>query len=428
MSDDYDYDVLVVGCGVFGLSTCLELSKQGHKVLGLDAYPVPSELSAAKDYNKIIRVEYPDELSAKLAVEALRCWENDELYKPYFVKSGRLTLTPGDSTSIRSQYENKSLEILAKLGVTQSFEKLTTPKQVADTISHFKKNNLPAKFNSTYNADCGTGLSADALKAVYERATTSGAQFVFGDDGRAVSIKSNEVRVKSGKIFTAKKIVVTAGASTGLIIPLDNQTKVFGTFVTHIKLTDAEYEKYKDMPIFFSAEYGYFFPPDKVDHVIKIGVTTCDAWAEIDHPFEAGNKLRAPRYTVDHPNETFPLGHEKDIKVLLNLVVPELADHELVDSKVCWIADSCDSYFLIDECPYYKDVIVATGDSSHAFKFLPTIGKYISQKVNGALPADLSETWKWRSNPSFDNGANTKSRFPRPHYNLEEIKFIKSKL
>lgn len=419
-----EYDVVIVGCGVFGLSSALELNKKGYKVLALDAFPVPSELSAANDFNKILRVEYSDELSATLAVEAIKLWEQDDLYKPSFVKTGRLTLSPSDSNSVRSQYELKSFQVLEKLGVNQNIMKLTTPEDVAKHIPGFRQNNLPKKFNSSFNTDCGTGLSANALKAVYNEAKNRGVDFFFGDDGRVTSVANLEVKVKSGKSYSGKKILVTAGAGTGLIVPLDNQTKVFGTFVTHIQLKKHEYEKYKDIPIFFSAEYGYFFPPDKETQQIKIGVTTCDAYSEIDHPFEPGKKLRVPRYTVDHPNETLPRGHAEDIKKLLNLVVPELSDHELVDSKTCWVADSCDSYFLIDKCPHYENVFVATGDSSHSFKFLPNIGKYITQKLEGTLNSNLGEKWRWKSNPSFAKGDNAKSRFPRPHYDLEKTTFI----
>lgn len=414
-----NYDVVIVGCGVFGLSSALELAKQGKKVLALDAYPVPSSLSAANDYNKIIRVEYSDEVSAKLAVEALEMWENHPLYQKSYVKTGRLTLSPVDGGSARSEYELKSFKVLEKLGVKQNMEKITNTKQLAEKIPLFGNNNLPAKFNSTYNYDCGTGLSAQALKLVYEEAVSKGVHFVFGDDGRVTDIKSGQVSVKTGKTYHGSKILVTAGASTGLITPLDNQTKVFGTFVTHIKLTPQEYEKYKNIPIFFSAEHGYFFPPDKETHHIKIGVTTCDAYSEVNHPFEPGKKLRVPMYTVDHPNAILPQSHEADIKRLLLLVVPELADHKLVDSKTCWIADSCDSYFLIDESPYYKDVYVATGDSSHSFKFLPTIGRYITQKMNGSLDSSLEKLWSWKVNPSFADGKNAKSRTPRPHYDLK---------
>ncbi|CAH6723194.1 putative L-saccharopine oxidase [[Candida] jaroonii] len=418
---DYDYDFIIVGCGVFGLSTALELTKTNCKILALDAYPVPSEYSAANDFNKIIRIEYSDEVSAKLAVEALQYWENDPLYTKNYRKTGRLTLTPGDPTSDRSEYERKSFEILSKLGVNQKMVKINKASDVGKYIKEFANNNLPQDIISTYNYECGTGLSGKALVSVYEAAKAKGVNFKFGDDGRVTSVGDNHIRVKSGKKFSAGKVIVTAGAGTGLIVPLDNQTKVFGTFVTHIQLNDEEYERYKNIPIFFSAQYGYFFPPDEDLHQIKIGVTTCDAYGEINHPFEAGKTLRAPRYSVDHPEEVLPEKHYKDIKTLLHLVVPDLANHKLVGNKTCWIADSCDSYFLIDNCPYYKDVLVATGDSSHSFKFLPTIGKYITQKLNGSLDKKLDSLWSWKVNPSFASGKNAKSRLPRPHYNTELI-------
>lgn len=422
------YDVVIVGCGVFGLSTALALSNRGLNILALDAYPIPSELAASKDYNKIVRVEYKDELTATLAIEAMAYWNKEELFSPYFVRSGRLTLTPADVNSSRSKYEQQSLDLLKRLGAAQRIVKVTNPKQVGDIAKEFANNNLPETFNASFNYDCGTGLSSDALTAVYKELKKRGIKFVFGDAGRVKKINSHEVISTSGVSYNAKKIVVTAGAGTGLIVPLDNQTKVFGSFVTHVKLTDEEYEKYKNMPIFFSAEYGYFFPPDEHDHMIKIGVTTCDAYAEVDHPFEPGNRMRGPRYSVDHPQETFPINHEKDIKHLLHLVVPELAYHDLVDSKTCWISDSVDSHFLIDKNPYYEDVYVATGDSGHAFKFLPTIGKYIVQRMEGKLKPELSDLWKWKNNPSFAAEKNAQSRVSRPHYNLETTEFIPSKL
>lgn len=421
---DQVYDVVIVGCGVFGLSSALELVNKGYKVLAVDAYPVPSALSAANDYNKILRIEYSDEISAGLAVEALNLWEQHELYKPSFIKTGRLTLSPSDSKSTRSKYELKSFEILEKLGVKQNIMKLTSPKDVAKQIPEFKDNNLPESFTSSYNTDCGTGLSSNALKDVYLEAKKRGVEFAFGDDGKVTKILNNQVQVKSTKTYTGKKILVTAGAGTGLIVPLDNQTKVFGAFVTHIKLTPEEFEKYKRIPIFFSAEHGYFFPPDKDTRHVKIGVTTCDAYSEINHPFELGKKLRAPRYTIDHPSETLPRGHAEDVRKLLHLVVPELSNHQLVDCKTCWVADTCDSYFLIDKCPYYENVYVATGDSSHSFKFLPNIGKYITQRIEGTLDQKYADKWKWRNNPSFENGENAKSRYPRPHYDLRNTSFI----
>lgn len=412
-----NFDVIVVGCGVFGLSAALELARKGYKVLALDPYPVPSAFSAANDYNKILRVEYSDQMSAELAVEAMKYWETDPLYTPYYLKTGRLTLAPADANLDRARYEQKSWAVLDKLGVRQNVETLTTPAQVGARIPGFGANTLPAQFSASYNTDCATGLAAKALVGVHAEAERRGVEFRFGAAGRVQTVCSHSVTVKSGATYRANKILVTAGAATGLLVPLDNQTKVFGTFVAHIKLSPEEYHRYKAIPIFFSAQHGYFFPPDEETHHIKIGITTCDAYAETAHPFEAGKTLRVPRYTAEHPTEILPRRHREDVRRLLALMVPELSHHELVDFKTCWVADSCDSYFLIDECPHLKDVFVATGDSSHSFKFLPTVGKYIVERMEGELRESYRERWAWKYNPVF-GGGNAKSRYPRPHYNV----------
>ncbi|CUM64552.1 uncharacterized protein PRCAT00002159001 [Priceomyces carsonii] len=414
--------VIVVGCGVFGLSTALAFAKKGYRVTALDSFETPSPWSAANDLNKIIRIEYPDEITAKLSVEALQMWESSPIYKNCFVKSGRFVLSPFDSSSKRSEYEKRSYDIIELLGVKQRIVKVTNRNDLESLVPQFKNNNLPENFNATYNYDCGVGLSSKALRETFNLAKAEGVNFIFGEDGKATGILDNMVTVASGKEYFSDIILVAAGAASGFLVPLDRQVKPFAAFVTHIKLTPEEYEKYKDIPIFFSAEIGYFFPPDEESHEIKLALTTCDGYALESDPFKPNEKVRLPHFNTDYPSQTFPECGKKDIAKVLNLIVPDLASHSLVNSKTCWTSDSCDSYFLIDKCPYYKGVYVATGDSSHAFKFLPNIGKYIVQRIEGTLSPELQEVWKWRVAPDFDGKLS--SRYPRPHLNLDEIKFI----
>lgn len=52
--DHKEARILIAGAGVFGLSTALHLARQGYKsITVLDPYPVPSQLSAANDINKV---------------------------------------------------------------------------------------------------------------------------------------------------------------------------------------------------------------------------------------------------------------------------------------------------------------------------------------------------------------------------------------
>ncbi len=48
----------------------------------------------------------------------------------------------------------------------------------------------------------------------------------------------------------------------------------------------------------------------------------------------------------------------------------------ITDTRLCWYTDSLDNNFLVDYVPGYGDsLLVASGGSGHAFKFLPVIGK-----------------------------------------------------
>jgi sarcosine oxidase/L-pipecolate oxidase len=65
--------IAIIGAGAFGLSTALELSKQGYTnvtVFEKDE-EIPSRWSAANDLNKIMRAEYEDDFYTGLAVVSL---------------------------------------------------------------------------------------------------------------------------------------------------------------------------------------------------------------------------------------------------------------------------------------------------------------------------------------------------------------------
>lgn len=50
-----DSSILVVGGGAWGCSTALHLARRGYQnVTVLDAYPIPSAISAGNDVNKMV--------------------------------------------------------------------------------------------------------------------------------------------------------------------------------------------------------------------------------------------------------------------------------------------------------------------------------------------------------------------------------------
>lgn len=55
-----------------------------------------------------------------------------------------------------------------------------------------------------------------------------------------------------------------------------------------------------------------------------------------------------------------------------------------------------DLNFRIGPYPGAKNLFVATFGSNHGFKFLPVIGKYISDMLEGKLDQDLTDLWRWK--------------------------------
>src|SRR6516225_10587957 len=53
-----NFDVIVFGVGSMGSSTCYYLAKQGVRVLGLEQFDIPNELSSHAGQSRIIRKAY----------------------------------------------------------------------------------------------------------------------------------------------------------------------------------------------------------------------------------------------------------------------------------------------------------------------------------------------------------------------------------
>ncbi len=51
--------------------------------------------------------------------------------------------------------------------------------------------------------------------------------------------------------------------------------------------------------------------------------------------------------------------------------------------------------WIISSHPAAKGLYVAGGGSFHSWKFLPTIGKYVSRMLKGELGAEQAEKWVW---------------------------------
>jgi sarcosine oxidase/L-pipecolate oxidase len=77
---------------------------------------------------------------------------------------------------------------------------------------------------------------------------------------------------------------------------------------------------------------------------------------------------------------------------------------------MCWDGDTKDLNFRICPSPTNANLFIATAGSGHGFKFMPTIGKYVADMLEGKLSDELSELWKWR----FGRASPPQGKVPHP--------------
>ncbi|KAK0538531.1 hypothetical protein OC835_001420 [Tilletia horrida] len=182
--------------------------------------------------------------------------------------------------------------------------------------------------------------------------------------------------------------------------------------------------RHANIPVVLNYDTGFYcFEPRKVE-----GTDGVDRWlvkcAIHDRgyqaptpPAPAGSKSLPcyPGFDAARPDESrersvlasssarkhVPAEHEARMLQALKAVWPEMVEHGTVhESRICWYAETTDENWLIDRHPSLPNLIVASGDSGHGFKFLPTIGELIIARLPAHVQAEparpippLNEHW-----------------------------------
>lgn len=385
--------IIIVGAGTFGLSTALQLARDGYKnIKCFDKFPVPSEIAAGNDSNKIFHYDYVAPLAKpnskeRLSLEALHLWKTDPVYKPYYHPVGFILAASSDAPLL---HDKEYYEELQKNGL-RNYRYISTPEEFREYLP-ILKGPLPNWRGYVLDGDNGWLHARDSLKSAYEECKRLGVEFVFGDDGEIVELlnengKLTGIRARSGAIFSAQKYVLSSGANAVTLLNFQRQLEGKCFTLAHFKVTDEEAKAFKSLPVLFNAEKGFFFEADE-NNEIKI----CNEYPGFTHTNESGESI--PLYRME-----IPLESALEIRQYLKETMPQFADRPFTKTRICWCTDSPDMQLILCTHPEYINLIVASGDSGNSFKIMPIIGKYVSKVVTkgdkGLDPED-KECWKWR--------------------------------
>ncbi len=113
--------VIVVGAGVFGGWSALQLLRKGAKVILLDAWGPGNSRASSDGETRVIRTTYgPQRLYTQMAARALQLWqENEQRWNlKLFFRTGAIWMAGTDDS-----YERAAMPLMKEAGVR--FEKLS---------------------------------------------------------------------------------------------------------------------------------------------------------------------------------------------------------------------------------------------------------------------------------------------------------------
>ncbi|KAF2644015.1 FAD dependent oxidoreductase [Massarina eburnea CBS 473.64] len=398
--------IAIIGGGTFGLSSALELSKQGYTnitVFEKDG-EIPSRWSAANDLNKIMRAEYEDDFYTDLAIEATKEWKS-ALYAPYFHRVGYLNCVSEKGTQ-------KAVDTMHRFKAASEKHPEMKP-WVSDIGGRDDIRQFAWQFDGAmpgwkgyFNRYDGYVHSANALRGIHHAASANGVKFFLGEHVGAVqeityagtgpSRMSTGVKTKDGRFHPASLVIVAVGAAATYIVPeIGSHVSAKSWSVAHVRLTDDETAALRGIPVTYARDIGFFFEPDPKTNLLKI----CPMGGGYINTNPSTGISEPP--SLDQSRGFVPKEDELKMRELLRQTLPYLADRPLVEKSLCWFADTNDSDFIIDYVPgTSSSVILLSGDSGHGFKMFPIVGRWVNNLLNAEDGKQSISRWRWRDSTS----------------------------
>ena len=359
------FDVIVLGVGSMGAAACYYLAKSGMRVLGLEQFTIPNELSSHTGQSRLIRKAYYEHPAyVPLLQRAYENWRHLEsitgehvYYETGLLYAGMPAHPVMQGVHLSASTYGINLESISELEmkvdyapfhIPVSYEKILEP--AAGFIRPGKAIELYANKASDHNA-----VILSNLKVAGWNKTADGFRVYTADQK-----------------FYAPKLVITGGAWSGELLPtLSPSLSVTRQTMAWMEVHHPSEFLLNKFPCWMIAEEGtpgifYGFPilnPDKMEGPVG---------------FKLAHHFKGEITTPGTINRKSSKEDETRLVKVMNAYFPG-AYKRTQEIKVCMYTNTPDENFIIDYLPgYEKEVVVATGFSGHGFKFASVVGEIIS--------------------------------------------------
>ena len=356
--------VAVVGAGVFGLSTAIELRRRGHDVTVFERGPIPHPDASSTDVSKAIRRTWYGDADtyvdmAERASVMWRDWEEkfgDRVYH----QCGQLVVL-SDFGLGTPMYE--SWQFLRGRGIDVEL------LDAAEAGSRFPQFVFDGNETCVFDPWAGYIESGRAVGLMADMATGLGVGLAEHTPVAAVDETDGGVRIHTttgGHAFDAA--VVAAGVWLGRLLPaLAAHLRVSHQQLVFVEVDDPQRFAHGAFPMFtFDPDKGGFYGfPLLREGYLKIA-----------------EERIGPEVDADLDRAVTPEFTEAAFDFLRRRI-PEMGRGRLLGGRSCLYANTPDDHFFIDHAPGADRVFVAGGGSGHGFKFGGAIGEVAADAVEG---------------------------------------------
>lgn len=371
--------IVIVGAGVFGLTAALELRARGWRVVVIDPGPVPTPTAASTDISKVVRMDYgADELWTELGRRSIARWRewNREAGQTLFHEDGFLVMSRAPMQP--GGFEHESFKLLAAQG--EKLERLDSVA-LAARFPAWAAHQYPDGY---FNPLGGWAESGKVVAWLAAKARHSGVQVEERCAFERLLDQQSSVagvRAKDGREFRGDLTLLATGAWTPALLPeLADMMWATGQPVLHFCVANPAEWQAPRFPVWAAdiGRTGWYGFPALADGTLKVA-----------------NHGPGRRVHPDAPREVSP-DDEPRFRAFLRDTFPALADAPLIGTRLCLYCDTFDGNFWLDHHPQRPGLVVAAGDSGHAFKFAPVLGDLIARAVERQLVGEL-QRFAWRA-------------------------------
>ena len=350
-------NIIVVGGGIAGTMTALDLQRRGNQVTLIDRWEPGHARAASSDYNRVIRaISGNDEFYTRWARESRLRWleMQAETGQNLMYECGALIL----ATEGHSDWEDATAATFDKVGVPYyKFDK-------ADIAARFPQFRVPEIKYALYEPEAGMLMAHRCVITGIDLFKKSGGIVKRGH----VTTDASEKPLLDGKSLEADVIVISTGAWMSEMFPktIKPISSIIGlpVFYTSTPNGSDAFDKEK-MPCWIDHGQNSFGIPSSEGSGIKAMIAIPEK-IDLDND-ERLIRREALARTQSYIKHRFPL----------------LEGEKVVDSKFNQIIMTPDTHFVVDWHPEHQNVLFAGGCSGHLFKHGPIFGEFVSGVAMG---------------------------------------------